>query len=141
VSWASSSAVWSCGAVPGHQITTGESGSSSGRITDAGCSATAPRIRITTTSPGVPSPMWSSASRPASRPPPRTTSSIRDGCSRPAAMLASRASANSAASQTTIRVSTRPWAGLPAERRARSSSAEIFAELVSSRVMITAAAR
>ena len=55
-------------------------------------------------------------------------------------MLASIASANSDASQTTIIVSTMPWAGLPAERRARSSSAEIFAELVLSRVMIMTAA-
>ena len=137
VSWASSSAAWSCGALPGHQITTGESGSSSGRTTEAGWSATAPRIRITTTSPGVPSPMCTSASRPACRPPLVTTSRIRDGCSRPAAMLASSASANSDSSQTTIRVSTMPWAGLPAVRRARSSSAEILAELVSSSVMIT----
>ena len=136
VSWASSSAAWSCGALPGHQITTGESGSSSGRTTDAGWSATAPRIRITTTSPGVPSPICTSASRPACRPPLVTTSRIRDGCSRPAAMLASSASANSDSSQTTIRVSTMPSDGLPAVRRARSSSAEIWAELVSSSVMI-----
>ena len=33
-----------------HQITTGESGSNSGRITDAGCALTGPRIRSTTMS-------------------------------------------------------------------------------------------
>jgi hypothetical protein len=39
-----------------------------------------------------------------------------------------------------IKVSTMPWAGLPALRRTRISSAEIFAELVPSRLMIMAAA-
>jgi hypothetical protein len=41
-----------------------------------------------------------------------------------------------------INVSTRPSAGLPALRRARSSSVEIFADVVSASLMIvTAAAR
>ena len=42
-----------------------------------------------------------------------TTSKIRDGCSRPAAMLASMALGYSDSSQTMIKVSTMPWAGLP----------------------------
>ena len=69
-----------------------------------------------------------------------TTSKIRDGCSRPAAMLASMAFGYSDSSQTMIKVSTMPWAGLPALRRARSSSAEIFADVVSARGMIIMAA-
>jgi hypothetical protein len=39
-----------------------------------------------------------------------------------------------------IKVSTMLWAGLPALRRARSSSAEIFAEVVSASGMIIMAA-
>ena len=77
--------------------------------------------------------MCTSASSAAFRPPAVTTSKIRDGCSRPAAMLASIAFAYSDSSQTMIKVSTMPWAGLPALRRARSSSAEIFAEVVSAK--------
>ena len=110
-------------------MTTGESGSSSGRITEAGWAATAPRIRITTTSPGVPSPIRTSASSDGVCGRCRvTTSRIRDGCSRPASMLASSALAYSDSSQTMIRVSTMPMAGLPALRRACSSAEEILAE-------------
>ena len=140
-SCASSSPARLPGALPGHQITTGESGNSSGRITEAGCAATAPRILITTTSPGVPSPIRTSASSAASRPAAVTTSKMRDGCSRPATMLASSAFANSDSSQTMIKVSTMPWAGLPRLRRIRTSSAEIFADVVPSSVRIMAVSR
>jgi hypothetical protein len=55
-------------------------------------------------------------------------------------MLASMALAYSDSSQTMIKVSTMPCAGLPALRRARSSAAEISAEVVSVRGMIIMAA-
>ena len=59
-----------------------------GLITEAGCAASGPRIRSTTTSPGVPSPIRSSASRLAVRPEDVTMSRIRAGCSRPDSMAA-----------------------------------------------------
>ena len=62
---------------------------------------------------------------------------MRAGCSRPARVLAARASSYSFSSQTMIMVKTMPIDGLPALRRASSRAAEISPDVrVGAGVMI-----
>jgi hypothetical protein len=71
------------GASPGHQVTTGASGSSSGRTTLSAWPASLPCSRSSSTSPGPASPATriSASSRGSERPGRRITPMIRDGCS------------------------------------------------------------
>ena len=122
----------SSGALPGHQTATGESGSSSGSTTEAGCLVTSPESRICARSPETPEPMptWAST-RGAPRRSPKTTLRMREGCSREADRATAIASSEVFSSATMTRVMTMPMAGLPDRRRARMNSAAISPEWVS----------
>src|SRR6478735_9151491 len=133
--WASApsgSAAGSSGGWQGHQIATGESGSSSGSTTDSACLTTSPRSRISAVSPDQPAPVptWALICA-APRPSPRITPSTRAGCSWEAARAACMALSASSSSTTMINVITIPIAGEPARDRARVNSAAIWDALVS----------
>src|SRR3954471_15746367 len=130
------------GACPGHQTTTGESGSRSGRTTDSGCLVTSPVSRIRARSPEAPEPIPTLASTcEAPRRSPRTTPRIRAGCSCEAVRATAMASSASSLSATTTSVMIIPMAGLPERRRARTNSAAMALELVSVRSIISAPPR
>src|SRR4051794_9239844 len=131
-SWPSGSLAGSSGALPGHQTTTGESGSSRGSTTDSGCRVISPLSRISARSPDMPEPMPTSAStRAVPRPLSSTTPRRRAGCSRAAARATDIASEAASSATMNTSVITMPIAGLPARLRARRNSAAIPLELVS----------
>src|SRR4051812_1154324 len=122
----------SSGASVGHQMATGESGSSRGSTTDSACLTTSPLSRIRAVSPLHPEPVPTWAFTTAlPRASPRMTPSTRAGCSFEAARAEAIASSEVSSSTTMIRVITMPIAGEPALVRARTSSAAMPAALVS----------
>ena len=125
------------GGVPGHQVTTGVSGISSGVTTESACSPSAPYIRSSTTSPGPDSPTRISAS---SRDPASgrrvITASTRIGCSRAASLADRTASYWAASSVTMTSVSTMPLAGPPSRCRACRMASWIRSVVVSARSII-----
>ena len=123
------------GALLGHHMTTGESGSSIGRTTDSACSRTSPDSRSTMTSPGTSSARWMSASSRSVFPAVFTTSTRRHGCSRAAVCAAAYALANERCSAATMSVRTSPEA-LPRRLRALSSALAISLVSVCVSVMI-----
>src|SRR5659263_40008 len=123
------------GALVGHHMTTGESGSSMGSTTESACSRTSPDSRSTMTSPGTSSARWMSASSRSVLPVVLTTSTRRQGCSRAAVCAAAYAFPNERCSAGTTSVSTRPEA-LPRRLRALSSALAISLVSVCVSVMI-----
>ena len=107
------------GGWPGHQVTTGTSGTSSGASTESACCPTAPYIRSRIVSPGPVSPTLISASSRESAFGRRVITPItRHGCSRAAWFAARIASYCAASLVSTISVSTMPSAAPPRRRRA-----------------------
>ncbi len=105
----SGSAAGACGARPGHQITTGVSGTSSGVTTESTCSFSSPWIRSSKVWPGMFSPtVISASSRRGRRPARAMTPRSWQGCSRPAWVAARMASYWSASSVMMTRFSTTP---------------------------------
>ncbi len=80
----------SSGARPGHHAMTGESGSSSGSIAEVLWCISSPWNFRAMTSPGISSPMCSSASSRSARAEPSVVTMMREGCSRPASTQASK---------------------------------------------------
>src|SRR5215471_4672492 len=103
------SAAGTRGALPGHQITTGVSGTSSGATTDSTCSFSSPCMRSSSIWPGIFSPtMISASSRRCLRPPRPIKPRTWHGCSLPACIAARVASYWSASSVMMTRLSTTP---------------------------------
>src|SRR3954452_10598903 len=132
--WASrpnGSSAGTSGGSDGHQMATGESGSSSGSTTDSACLTTSPFSRISAVSPVQPPPVPTCAlTCGAPRASPRITPSTRAGCSCDACLATAIASPAPSSSTTTTRVITMLIAGLPARTRDATNSAAIPAALV-----------
>ena len=108
------SSAGSSGGTPGHQVTTGVSGSSSGATTESACWPSGPYMRSSRVSPGLVSPTRISASsREAAVGRRVITTSTRHGCSRAASFAARTASYCDVSSVTMTRVRTIPLAGPP----------------------------
>ncbi len=130
--------MWS-GGTPCHQVITGASGANNGRTTDSACRLRRPNMRMTTASPG-PSrpPMETSASNRelAASSWRRTTMSSRHGWAAAAVVAALSATPTCFSSTTTTRVSARPKASAPAERRSAANALTTSEPVVSHRVVI-----
>src|SRR6201994_1831781 len=128
------------GGRPGHQVTTGTSGTSSGAITESACCPSGPYMRSSTVSPGLPSPTRISASSRDSALGRRViTPSTRQGCSRPAWLAARIASYWAPSSVSTTRVSTMPRAAPPRRLRASVSASAMAPVVVSVRSIVIVA--
>ncbi len=138
--WASApsgSADGASGPSPGHQVTTGVSGTSSGMTTESGCRLIGPYMRSSTVCPAAPSPDLISASSRDGPPAPRLiTASIRHGCSRPAWVAARIASCWRDSSVMMIRLSTTPVVGPPSWSLALVRAPRTSPVVVSVRSMI-----
>src|SRR5215469_11736260 len=142
--WASApsgSSAGTVGGVPGHQVTTGVSGSSSGAITESACWPSGPYMRSSTVSPGAVSPTRISASsRDRSLGRRMMTTRIRHGCWRAATVADRTASYCSPSSVTMTSVRTIPLATPPRRSRAWRSASLMAPVVVSVRSIIIAAA-
>src|SRR5215471_7855253 len=129
------------GGIPGHQVTTGVSGSSSGVTTESACWPSDPYMRSSTVSPGAVSPTRISASsRDRSLGRRMITTRIRHGCWRAATVAARTASYCSPSSVTMTSVRTIPLATPPRRSRACRSASLMATVVVSVRSIIIAAA-
>src|SRR5215472_16926393 len=142
--WASvpiGSSAGTSGGIPGHQVTTGVSGSSSGVTTESACWASGPYMRSSTVSPGAVSPTRISASRrDRSLGRRMITTRIRQGCWRAASVADRTASYCSPSSVTMTSVRTIPLATPPRRSRAWRSASMMAPVVVSVRSIIIAAA-
>src|SRR5215467_8004823 len=138
--WASApigSSPGTSGGIPGHQVTTGVSGSSSGVTTESACWPSGPYMRSSTVSPGLVSPTRISASsreRCSGRR--MMTTRIRHGCWRAATVAARTASYCSPSSVTMTSVRTIPLATPPSRSRAWRRASWIALVVVSVRSMV-----
>src|SRR5215469_687118 len=142
--WASApigSSPGTSGGIPGHQVTTGVSGSRSGVTTESACWPSGPYMRSSTVSPGAVSPTRISASsRDRSLGRRMMTTRIRHGCWRAATVAARTASYCSPTSVTMTSVRTIPLATPPRRSRACRSASLMAPVVVSVRSIIIAAA-